>query len=236
MGHLLLGSAQLGTYLYRIIRPHKFGIYGPSLSGKTTLDQYLTVPGDIEPIPLALRTAHPMKHGQFELPHPTKKQVRYNGERIPIQSADVGGQSRYWNLWAEDMVKRNASIVFYVIDHRVLQSPYLMSESVAGLKYLVDIITNKKFPKSFNRFLRKKGKVYQPKVVCLLINKMDIWWDKESQALWDQGMKRQHPLVLPFQHEMRRLRKAGIATNVEAIAAQYGLNVERAVVDTVKMI
>jgi len=42
--------------------------------------------------------------------------------------------------------------------------------------------------------------------------------------------------VLPFQEEMRRLRKAGIATNVEAMSAQYGLNVERAIYDTVQML
>lgn len=236
IGHLALGSAQLGAYLYRVLRPHKFGIYGPPLSGKTTLDQYLTVPGDIEPIPLALRTTHPMKHGQFTLPQTSKKQIRWNGEKIPISTADFGGQARYWNMWAEDMVSRNVSILFYVVDHRVLQSNYVLGEAVGGLKYLVDIMTNTKYPKSFNRYLKKKAKIFKPKVVVLLINKMDVWWDKESQDLWDHGMKRQHPLVIPFQEEMRRLRKAGIATNVEAMSAQYGLNVERAIHDGVKML
>jgi len=63
-----------------------------------------------------------------------------------------------------------------------------------------------------------------------------LWWDIDSQRMWDEGMKRQHLLVLPFQEEMRRLRKAGIATNVEAMSAQYGLNVERAIYDTVQML
>ena len=33
--------------------------------GKTTLDQYLTVPGDIDPIPAELRTTHPVRNGNF---------------------------------------------------------------------------------------------------------------------------------------------------------------------------
>lgn len=235
-GHVLLGSAQLGAYLYRVIRPHKFGIYGPSMSGKTTLDQYLTVPGDIDPIPTEMRTTHPIQGGRFDRPRSTKKQVRWNGNKFPIASADVGGQTRYWNLWAEDMVERSVKIVFYVVDHRILQSQHVGQEAVAGFRYLVDIMTNVSFPSTFNRLHKKRARSWKPSVVCLVLNKMDIWWDGTSQDLWDHGFKRQHPLVLPFQEDMRRLRRAGIATNVEAISAQYGLNVERAVVDTLTMV
>ena len=219
-----------------MLLPHIFGIDGPARACKTTPEQDLTCPGDIEPRPLAMRTKQPMKHGKFTMPRTTKKQVRWNGEKFPISTADFGGQARYWNMWAEDMVSRNVSILFYVVDHRVLQSHYVLGEAVGGLNYLVDIMTNTKYPKSFNRYLKKKAKIFKPKVVVLLINKMDVWWDKESQDLWDHGMKRQHPLVIPFQEEMRRLRKAGIATNVEAMSAQYGLNVERAIHDGVKML
>lgn len=236
VGHVLMGSAQLAAYLYRIIRPHRFGVYGPSLSGKTTLDQFLTVPGDIEPIPHELRTTHPVRHGKVERPHSTKKQVRWNGRKVPVTSADIGGENRYWNLWAEDMVERNVSIVFYVIDHRILHSDYLRQEAVAGFQYIVDMITNKHIPETLSRVQRKRAKMFKPKVVCLLLNKMDLWWDQQAANMWEYGFKRQHPLVLPFQHELRRLRKAAVATNVEAIAAQYGLNVERAVIDTVDML
>ena len=65
---------------------------------------------------------------------------------------------------------------------------------------------------------------------------MDIWWSPESDALWSMGLKRQYRMVLPFQDELRRLRRAGIPTNVEAISSQYGLNVERAIVDTIHLI
>jgi len=235
-GHILLGSAQLATYIYRLVLPHKIGIYGPTLTGKTTLDQYLTVPGDLDPIPLELRTTHPVKGGVFQMPRSTKKQVRWNGERLPIQSTDIGGQSQYWNMWAEDMVKRNASVLFYVVDERIVVSEHALQAAVGGFRYLTDIIVNHKFPSTFSRSMKRKARNYKPKVVCLVLNKMDLWWDVESQAIWDIGLKRQHFMVRPFQDDMRRLRRSAVATNVEAIAAQYGLNVEKAIIHTVAMI
>ena len=235
-GHILLGSAQIANYIYRVIRPHKIGIYGPSLSGKTTLDQYLTVPGDLDPIPLELRTTHPVKNGTFQMPHPTKKQVRWEGDRVPIQSTDIGGQQQYWNMWAEDMVKRKVSVLFYVVDHRIMESPHALQDAVAGFRYLTDIIVNHKFPSTFSRSMRKKARNYKPKVVCLVLNKMDLWWSADCQTIWDMGLKRQHIMVRPFQEDMRRLRRAAVATNVEAIAAQYGLNVERMAIHTIRMI
>jgi hypothetical protein len=135
-GHLLMGSAQLATYIYRLIRPHKISILGPSLAGKTTLDQYLTVPGDIDPIPLEMRTTHPVKNGSFQMPHATKKQVRWKGEKTPIMTADIGGQSQYWNMWAEDMIERKTSVIFFVVDDRVAWSHPAMQVAVAG--YVVD--------------------------------------------------------------------------------------------------
>lgn len=97
-GHLLLGSVQVASYVYRLLKPHRVGIYGPSMSGKTTLDQYLTVPGDIDPIPVELRTSHAVRDGSFTMPRSTKKQVRYKGERTPITSSDIGGQQQYLSL------------------------------------------------------------------------------------------------------------------------------------------
>jgi len=235
-GHILLGSAQIANYIYRLLKPHRVGIYGPSMVGKTTLDQYLTVPGDIDPIPEELRTTHAVKNGSFQMPHSSKKQVRWKGERIPIATTDIGGQQRFWNMWAEDMVKRNVSVIFYVVDHRLATSPFIMQEAVAGFKYLTDIVVKKKLSNTFSRRLRKKVKKYKPSVVCLVLNKMDLWWDEQANTLWDWGLERQHPLVEPFKEDMRRLRRASIATNVEAMAAQYGLRVESAVINTIHMI
>jgi len=235
-GHLLLGSVQVASYVYRLLKPHRVGIYGPSMSGKTTLDQYLTVPGDIDPIPVELRTSHAVRDGSFTMPRSTKKQVRYKGERTPITSSDIGGQQQYWGMWAEDIIENHRDIVFYVVDHRIMFSPHLLNEAVAGFQYIVDMVTDTKYPSTFSRKMKKKAKRWKPKVVCLVLNKMDIWWSPESDALWSMGLKRQYRMVLPFQDELRRLRRAGIPTNVEAISSQYGLNVERAIVDTIHLI
>jgi hypothetical protein len=235
-GHILMGSAQVASYVYRLLRPHRVGIYGPTLAGKTTLDQYLTVPGDIDPIPLQLRTTHPVKNGSFAMPRSTKKQVRWKGEKLPISSVDIGGQKQYWNMWAEDIVENHREIIFYVVDERMLLSSQMAMEAVAGFQYIVDLVTNARHPSTFNRKMRKKAKGWKPKVVCLLLNKMDVWWTPEADTMWSMGLKRQYRMVLPFQEELRRLRRAGIPTNVEAIAAQYGLNVESAIVDTINLI
>ena len=235
-GHILLGSAQIAAYIYRLIRPHRIGIYGPSMVGKTTLDQYLTVPGDIDPIPKELRTTHAVKNGSFQMPHPSKKQVRWKGERTPIASVDIGGQQRFWNMWAEDMVMRDVSVLFFVVDNRIASSPFFFQEAVAGFKYLVDIIVDNEMPSTFSRKMKKKVKKYKPRVVCLVLNKMDLWWDSDAQHLWEWGLERQHPLVKPFQDDMRRLRRAAVATNVEAMAAQYGMKVESAIINTIGLI
>ena len=235
-GHLLMGSAQVATYVYRLLKPHKVGIYGPTLAGKTTLDQYLTVPGDIDPIPIGMRTTHPVQHGSFTMPRSTKKRVRWNGEKMPIISADIGGQQQYWNMWAEDLIKNHREIVFYVVDERVFGQSHRAAEAIAGFQYIVDIITDKKYPSTFSRSDKRKAKRWKPKVVCLLINKMDLWWNPEADAMWKAGLKRQYHAVIPFQNELRRLRRAGIPTNVEAIGAQFGLNVEKAIVDTIHLI
>tara|TARA_R110000851_G_scaffold220568_3_gene373411 strand:- start:72549 stop:73169 length:621 start_codon:yes stop_codon:yes gene_type:complete len=206
------------------------------MSGKTTLDQYLTVPGDIDPIPIGMRTTHPVQHGQFAMPRSTKKQIRWKGERLPIISADIGGQQQYWNMWADDLVKHNRDIIFYVVDERMFTSPQRAAEAIAGFQYIVDIVTNTKYPATFSRLDKKRAKRWKPKVVCLLFNKMDVWWSPEADAMWKAGLKRQSAIATPFQHELRRLRRAGIPTNVEAIAAQYGLNVEKAIVETIRLI
>ena len=230
-GHILLGSAQIANYLYRLLKPHKIGIYGPSMVGKTTLDQYLTVPGDIDPIPEELRTTHAVKNGSFQMPHSSKKQVRWKGERIPIATTDIGGQQRFWNMWAEDMVKRNVSVIFYVVDHRLATSPFIMQEAVAGFKYLTDIIVNKKIPNTFSRSLRKKVKKYKPTVVCLVLNKMDLWWDEQANVLWQQKRLGEHSIFDAFREDLIRLQKAGIPTRRSMMATKIGWNVEPSMIE-----
>jgi hypothetical protein len=63
---------------------------------------------------------------------------------------------------------------------------------------------------------------------------MDLWWTPQAQYLWDKGLQREHPIVYPFRSELRRLRKAGIQAEVEAISAQHGLNIEKVMIKMIE--
>ena len=47
-GSVLVGAAIWGQNIYNSWRPRKIGIYGSSMVGKTTLDRYMTTPGEME--------------------------------------------------------------------------------------------------------------------------------------------------------------------------------------------
>ena len=236
-GHVILASFNAIKKVYRTLKPHKIGIYGPTMTGKTTLDQYLTVPGDIEPIPLEFRTSHRQMNGKYELPTPHRHQIKWKKERHPVYSVDIGGQSQFWSLWAEDIFIRKPHIIFFMIDDRIIKYPQHTRESVASLKYLIDNITGHDRCKTLSKKARKNArKGYRPDMVCFLINKMDLWWTPQSQYLWDHGLQREHPIVYPFRNELRRLRKAGIHAEVEAISAQHGLNIEKVMIKMIESI
>jgi len=55
-GSVLVGAALFGQNLYNSWRPRKVGVYGTSMVGKTTLDRYMTTPGEMEDIPEDERT------------------------------------------------------------------------------------------------------------------------------------------------------------------------------------
>ena len=237
-GHLLLGSITAAYQIYRILKPYRIGIYGPSMTGKTTLDQYLTVPGDIDPIPLEFRTTHALdsKTGRYKSPKSHRKLLRWKKDKKAVSSSDIGGQSTFRNLWIEDMFGRNVEIVIYMVDHRVLTSPQCAVDAVSGLEYLVDRMLRKKKTGGLSRKARKISRKYEPKLFCLMINKIDIWWDQQASALWDMNLKREHPIVYPFRNALKRLRKAGIRAEVQAISAQHGLNVERTLIHLIESI
>ena len=236
-GHIIIASARAIRKLYRTLRPFKIGVYGPSLTGKTTLDQYLTVPGDIEPIPLDFRTSHRMENGRAVLPRPHRKQLKWKKERHPISSADIGGQDQFKNLWIEDMFSREVNIVFFMVDEPIITHPHFALEAVASLQYLIDNITGKDRTTQISRKAKKKArKGYKPDLFCFLINKMDLWWTPQAQYLWSNGLQREHPIVFPFRHQLQQLRKSGIQAEICAISAQHGLNVEKSLINLIEAI
>jgi len=232
-GHMVMASASAIYGFYRILRPFRIGIYGPSMVGKTTLDQYLTVPGDIDPIPLSLRTAHPKSNTYtgYRKVKETRKQLRLIKVKKPVTTTDIAGDSMFRNLWIDDMFSRNVELVIYMVDHRALSSPQFVNDAVAGLTYLVDNIIKKDISKGISRKAKKKSKNYRPKLFCLMINKMDLWWDERAAYLWKMGIQKEHPIVRPFRESLKRLRKAGYRAEIMAMSSQHGVNVEKGLIE-----
>ena len=234
-GHMMMASASAFYSLYRVMKPYRIGIYGPSLVGKTTLDQYLTVPGDIDPIPLQFRTSHPKSNTLtgFKEPISSRKQVRFKRDKKSITTADIAGDAMFRNLWVDDMFGRKAELVIYMVDHRALTSPQFAMDSSAGLTYLVDNIIKKDISSNISKKAKKNSKNYVPRLFCLMINKMDIWWDQKAQVLWNHGLEREHPIVAPYRESLKRLRKAGIRAEIVAVSSQHGMNVQKSLCDLI---
>ena len=57
-GSVLVGAALWGQNIYNAWRPRSVGIYGTAMVGKTTLDSYMTTPGEMYDIPIEERTEH----------------------------------------------------------------------------------------------------------------------------------------------------------------------------------
>jgi len=232
-GHMLMASTSALYAMYRVLKPYRVGIYGPSLVGKTTLDQYLTVPGDIEPIPLHFRTSHPKAKTStgFQDPTATRKKIRYKKDKTPVQTTDLAGDHMFRNLWVDDMFGRKVELIIYMVDHRSMTSPQFAADSAAGLSYLVDNIIKKDLSKNISRKSKRNSKKYVPRLFCLMVNKIDVWWDQNAQYLWEYGMQKEHPVVAPYRDSLKRLRRAGIRAEIKAISSQHGINVEKALTE-----
>ena len=76
-GSALVGGMVFARELWNYWIPRRVGVYGPTMVGKTTLDKYMTTPGEMEDIPLEERTNHFKVPGlnRFLLPRPTRKRL-----------------------------------------------------------------------------------------------------------------------------------------------------------------
>ena len=233
-GSALVGAAVWGQQLYNYWKPRRDGFYGPTMVGKTTLDQFMTTPGEMAEIPEDMRTAHPkrlLKAG-YVLPRPTRKRIRWKGERRVIHSADVGGQQRFWNLWIDDMVDRQVEIVVFMIDERTLKGGNGAIDCIGGFKFLVDAIVNQRW--NYRRmWTRWRGKRYKPRLVLLVANKADVWWDEQANVLWQQQRLRAHRIFDKLRDSMVDFQQAGIPCRVSMMATRIGWNVESTLIDMV---
>lgn len=229
-GSALVGVMVWGQSLWNSWRPRRVGIYGAGQVGKTTLDRYMTTPGEMEEIPDAERTDHKKFLGKYNMPKPSRKRVSWKGHKRVVYSSDVGGQERFWNLWIDDMVNRQVEAVVYMFDERAFKGGDDAIKQIGGFKYLVDAILHRQY-RYRNFKSRRKGKKYVPKLIMLVANKADRFFDDTAAMLWQQDRIGEHKVFDPFRDDLIRLQKGGIPTRRSFMATRIGWNVENTMVD-----
>ena len=229
-GSALVGVMVWGQALYNSWRPRRVGIYGAGMVGKTTLDRFMTTPGEMEDISEEERTMHRKMLGKYKMPKPTRKRVSWKGHKRVVFSSDVGGQERFWNLWIDDMVNRQVEAVVYMFDDRAFKGGNDALQQIAGFKFLVDAILNRQY-RYRNWKARRKGKKYMPKLIMLVANKADRFFDDTAAMLWQQDRIGEHKIFDPFRDDLIRLQRGGIPTRRSFMATRIGWNVENTMVD-----
>ena len=229
-GSALVGAALWGQQIYNNWKSRRVGIYGASMVGKTTLDRYMTTPGEMEEIPENERTDHFKILTRYILPKPTRKRLRYKGERRVVHSSDIGGEHRFWNLWIDDMVARQCEYVVFMFDDRAFRGDGL--DQIGGFKFLVDSLIGRQY-RYRNMKSWWKGKKYSPRLVLLVANKADRFFDQKAAQLWREGRIGEHKIFDPFREDLVRLQKAGIPTQRNFMATRIGWNVEQALMDMI---
>jgi hypothetical protein len=231
-GSAMVGGVVFAKELYHFWKPRRVGIYGPAMAGKTTLDRYMTTPGEMEDIDLADRTKHFKVPGlnRFLLPRASRKRVGWKGDKRVVYSADIAGEDRFWNLWVDDMVTRQVEAIIFLFDNRATKGGDAAVQAVGGFKFLVDSILHKQY-RYRNLRSRWKGKRYAPKVIMLVANKADEWWDDPANILWQQQRLGEHRIFDAFRDDLIRLQKAGIPTKRGMMATKIGWNVENTMID-----
>ena len=229
-GSALVGAALWGQQIYNNWKSRRVGIYGASMVGKTTLDRYMTTPGEMEEIPENERTDHFKILTRYILPKPTRKRLRYKGERRVVHSSDIGGEDRFWNLWIDDMVARQCEYVVFMFDDRAFAGQGI--DQIGGFRFLVDSLIRRQY-RYRNVKSWWKGKKYSPRLVLLVANKADRFFDKKAAQLWQEGRIGEHKIFDPFRDDLIRLQKAGIPTQRNFMATRIGWNVEQALMDMI---
>jgi len=190
----------------------------------------MTTPGEMEDIPEEERTEHFKILSRYFLPKPTRKRLRWKGERRVIHSADIGGQERFWNLWIDDMVSRQCEFVMFMFDDRGFRGGGDAIEQIGGFRYLVDSLIERNYRYRTWKSWRK-GRKYCPRLVLLVGNKADRFFDEKAATLWQQDRIGEHKIFDPFRDDLIRLQKAGIPTKRSFMATRIGWNVEASLLD-----
>lgn len=207
---------------------YDIGVYGASMTGKTTLDKQLTTPGLIRPLGGDKRTHHKLKalSSTHRMPNSSAKQLVSKGRKKTIVSRDIGGHTEYQYMWLKDMYQRKIKAVVVVIDHRHLLDEDNTDNQVA-LGYLVESLASKKPPKSLGVWTRLKRRNYRPDKIILLANKADEWLHTdEDWAMWEHGLIANHPIFDVFREHLFLLQEMSIPVHIDAVSAIRNFNVQ----------
>ena len=100
--------------LYNRLHAINFGIYGASQAGKTTLHKQLMTRGEVPEIQKRTVGRH----------RATRKFVKLDGDAHTVKTADIGGQTVYWEEWVRDMRGRHVKYIIFMFDDRHLSKHY----------------------------------------------------------------------------------------------------------------
>jgi len=190
-GFAIVFIEALGAFWKRV-HAINFGVYGASEVGKTTLHRQLQTRGEVPEI----------KKRTVGLERPTRKFIKIDKDMHTVKISDVGGESKYWELWKKDMRKRQPRYIIFMIDNRHLTSNVNMQNQLAW-QYIIDLICDS-YWREGNKRKRKKDKDY-PIAVGLWANKFDLWGNG-----FELDNMSNHPIFEPFAYGMQRLNEKGI--------------------------
>jgi len=179
--------------IYQRVHSINFGIYGATRAGKTTMNHQLRTRGEVPDV----------KTRTVGLQKASRKYVKLDGDAHTVKTADIGGQTVYWNDWINDMRNRRVKYIIFMIDDRHMDKHFDIEQQLCWT-FLVDTICAKEWNINGKR-KRKKDSDY-PIAIGLWANKYDLWKDKYEH----DGPIEKHPIFSAFKDGQQRLNDKGI--------------------------
>jgi len=180
--------------IYQRVHAINFGIYGATQAGKTTMHHQLRTRGEVPDI-----RERTVGRGRA-----TRKYVKLDGDAHTVKSADIGGQTVYWNDWLHDMKTRRVKYIIFLIDDRHMDKHYDIEQQLCWT-YLVDTICASEWSLPNGKRKKKRDHDY-PLAVGVWANKYDLWKDRYNH----DGPIETHPIFSAFKDGMQRLNDKGI--------------------------
>ena len=130
------------------------------------------------------------------------------------------------------MVNRQCEYVVFMFDDRAFKGGDDALQQVGGFRFLVDNVIERNY-RYRNWKSWRKGKRYVPKMILLVANKADRYFDAKAAQLWREGRIGEHKIFDPFREDLIRLQKAGVPTRRSFMATRIGWNVENTLLEMI---